>query len=124
MKYKIEPICETAMVIDDVKSAEDAMAEFAGQMSMDMNCYFRAVPLDPERRCGNCANRFFESMFGNEPCGGYEMAKDVDEEIDTASECSQYMKENPDNYCPSVTAGDYSPSNPWDAPGMSVRDFI
>lgn len=25
---------------------------------------------------------------------------------------------------PSSTAGDYSPSNPWDAPGMSMRDFI
>ena len=24
----------------------------------------------------------------------------------------------------SSTAGDYSPSNPWDAPGMSTRDFI
>jgi hypothetical protein len=24
----------------------------------------------------------------------------------------------------SCTAGDYSPSNPWDAPGMSIRDFI
>lgn len=27
-------------------------------------------------------------------------------------------------YTPSSTNGDYSPSNPWDAPGMSVRDFI
>ena len=26
--------------------------------------------------------------------------------------------------CPSSTNGDYSPSNPWDAPGMSIRDFI
>lgn len=26
--------------------------------------------------------------------------------------------------CPSSTAGDYSPSNPWDAPGMSIRDFV
>lgn len=25
---------------------------------------------------------------------------------------------------PSSTAGDYSPSNPWDAPGMHMRDFI
>ncbi len=25
---------------------------------------------------------------------------------------------------PSSTAGDYSPSNPWNAPGMSVQDFI
>ncbi|WP_455618860.1 hypothetical protein [Eisenbergiella sp.] len=24
----------------------------------------------------------------------------------------------------SCTYGDYSPSNPWDAPGMSLRDFI
>ena len=24
----------------------------------------------------------------------------------------------------SCTEHDYSPSNPWDAPGMSVRDFI
>lgn len=30
----------------------------------------------------------------------------------------------PEEYIPSCTAGDYSPSNPWDAPGMSVRDFI
>ena len=29
-----------------------------------------------------------------------------------------------DEYVPSSTFGDYGPSNPWDAPGMSVRDFI
>lgn len=29
-----------------------------------------------------------------------------------------------DEYTPSATAGDYSPSNPWDAPGMSMSDFI
>jgi len=29
-----------------------------------------------------------------------------------------------ENYIPSASAGDYSPSNPWDAPGMSVSDFI
>lgn len=28
------------------------------------------------------------------------------------------------DYTPSATHGDYSPSCPWDAPGMSVRDFI
>jgi hypothetical protein len=27
-------------------------------------------------------------------------------------------------YCPSASRGDYSPSNPWDAPGMSIHDFI
>lgn len=29
-----------------------------------------------------------------------------------------------DDYTPSATRGDYSPSNPWDAPGMSIKDFI
>ena len=28
------------------------------------------------------------------------------------------------HYTPSAENGDYSPSNPWDAPGMSMKDFI
>ena len=31
---------------------------------------------------------------------------------------------NEDYYTPSCTAGDYSPSCPWNAPGMSIKDFI
>lgn len=27
-------------------------------------------------------------------------------------------------YIPHACSGDYSPSNPWDAPGMSIHDFI
>lgn len=29
-----------------------------------------------------------------------------------------------DKYIPSATRGDYGPGNPWDAPGMSISDFI
>lgn len=29
-----------------------------------------------------------------------------------------------EEYIPSSTNRDYGPSNPWDAPGMSIRDFI
>lgn len=29
-----------------------------------------------------------------------------------------------ESYMHCSTNGDYGPSNPWDAPGMSVRDFI
>ena len=29
-----------------------------------------------------------------------------------------------DDYTPSSTHGDYSPSAPWNAPGMSISDFI
>lgn len=31
---------------------------------------------------------------------------------------------NLEEYSPSSECGDYSPSNPWDAPGMSIKDFI
>lgn len=29
-----------------------------------------------------------------------------------------------EDYTPSATHGDYSPSCPWNAPGMSIKDFI
>lgn len=34
------------------------------------------------------------------------------------------FNEDTENYIPSATNGDYSPSNPWNAPGMSIRNFI
>lgn len=36
----------------------------------------------------------------------------------------EWMPSSNNDYTPSATAGDYSPSNPWDAPGMSISDFI
>ena len=34
------------------------------------------------------------------------------------------VRSEDDEYVPSTENGDYSPSNPWDAPGMSIHDFI
>lgn len=34
------------------------------------------------------------------------------------------MKNEVCEYVPSSENGDYSPSNPWDAPGMKISDFI
>ena len=34
------------------------------------------------------------------------------------------VRSEDEEYIPSSTNGDYSPSNPWDAPGMSIKDFI
>lgn len=44
---------------------------------------------------------------------------------DTAYDC-QFGDENSEceEYVPSAENGDYSPSNPWDAPGMKISDFI
>jgi hypothetical protein len=68
-------------------------------------------------------------MFGIDYCLNYEMATTEAEEIEAAKDCSVYEEGDPDCFerddgCPSSTAGDYSPGNPWDAPGMSVKDFI
>ena len=38
------------------------------------------------------------------------------EEISNENENERYIQ--------SSTNGDYSPSNPWEAPAMSIRDFI
>ena len=82
------------------------------------------------RKCGNCRKRAHYGWGGLiESCMDYEMACSEEEEIATAAECRNYEEGTPeclrrDEYAPSATAGDYSPSNPWDAPGMSIRDFI
>ena len=34
------------------------------------------------------------------------------------------IRSEDEEYVPSSTNGDYSPGNPWDAPGMSPSDFI
>ena len=42
-------------------------------------------------------------------------------------EVEEFPTDYPDEeeyYTPSVTRGDYSPSCPWNAPGMSIHDFI
>ncbi len=87
-----------------------------------------------ERTCANCKHRVFVSGYEDfrgrplyEPCLGYEMACTKEEEIETAMHCSRYAfddREPEEEYTPSATNGDYSPSNPWDAPGMSIHDFI
>lgn len=81
------------------------------------------------KSCRNCVYRAYESMFGIDYCLDYEMASTEAEEIKAASECARYEEGTPEcledrHYCKSSTGGDYGPSNPWDAEGMSIRDFI
>lgn len=84
------------------------------------------------RKCSNCKRRAFAGWGGEtEFCWGYETTYNEETEIETAADCDAYVEGTPDcfqhdddDYCPSSTAGDYSPSCPWNAPGMSIRDFI
>lgn len=82
-----------------------------------------------KRSCENCKFRAWNSWSGIDYCMDYEMAT-TDEEMEaSAKDCPRYECGTPDcfdadEYRPSCTARDYGPSNPWNAPGMSVHDFI
>lgn len=81
------------------------------------------------RTCRECVNAYSDSFGRLEMCIGWEMCDD-----DSAAEtCNDYCKgectawkryKERREYTSSATNGDYSPSNPWDAPGMSIRDFL
>ena len=48
-----------------------------------------------------------------------------DGEIDTTDYwVEEYNDEHHYHYTPSAENGDYSPSDPWNAPGMSMKDFV
>ena len=81
---------------------------------------------DVNRTCSNCKNRRFASWDGYDYCLDYEMGCCEEDYVRAASGCKIYEFDDGDDedYCPSATRGDYSPSNPWDAPGMSIKDFI
>ena len=46
------------------------------------------------------------------------------ERIMSQAETELDEEDDDEHYIPSSTYGNYSPSNPWDAPGMSIHDFI
>ena len=94
MKYNIVPINEVAMKLE-AGSAEDAIAAFATKMDMDMSKYFKAIPLNSDRKCSNCILRMIGKNGEIRRCLGYERAITEWEEIDRASECCLYEKGTP-----------------------------
>lgn len=71
------------------------------------------IDLDCEHEVST--NQYFEC-----PECGYRDEKSAFEDVNQY-ECGVFDE---DDYTPSAESGDYSPGNPWDAPGMSIRDFI
>lgn len=53
-----------------------------------------------------------------------EPETDFEEDLDQEIKYLEEDLEREQKYTPSCTAHDYSPSNPWDAPGMCISDFI
>ena len=110
---------KSAMYPDGIPERADAAADLSGDTE----------PAESKKSCSTCRFRFYRSWGGWESCLDYEMATSEAECEKAAKDCPKYEEGNPDGwgeeeYTPSASAGDYGPSNPWDAPGMSIRDFI
>ena len=57
-------------------------------------------------------------------CGVHKSATSITIDFDEDDVIAEYNEDEEEEYVPSAENGDYSPSNPWDAPGMSIHDFI
>ena len=84
-------------------------------------------------RMSEIATLLKDGLIEDDEEEAYRYMADVAELSDTEAEyfgldMKQYRdttgEDVDDHLAPSSTGGDYSPSHPWDVPGMSVSDFI
>ena len=68
--------------------------------------------------------RLYRDFYGKRFGGIIDWGVLTTEQIEERFKKDRFYYEDDDEYTPSATAGDYSPSCPWNAPGMSVSDFI
>ena len=70
------------------------------------------------RKCRECAKYFKEP---HDIC----YLAEIDEVDGNTDACEKFVEfYDDDDYTPSATNGDYSPSCPWNAPGMKISDFF
>lgn len=99
--------------------------------------YFLANALDAFRyrteenyitrsRLEELASKFADGLMQDDKEAAMEYFTEECEMEDYELEFFGIETENEDDeeYIPSAESGDYSPSNPWNAPGMSISDFI
>jgi len=79
-----------------------------------------------DKKCRNCMHWRSHGLCE----GDYEycMRWDMSDEVEPAKTCDAFVYDatmaQEEHYTRSATAGDYSPSCPWKAEGMSIKDFI
>ena len=103
------------------------------ELSLALECFKSKTDADyiPRFRLEELCTKFKDALyetdeeyaddFVKQECFESEMKwLGITENEDNEYEIGEYEEE----YVPCVENGDYSPSNPWDAPGMSIKDFI
>lgn len=102
------------------------IVEMVKQYVLDSNTYNNEDSYCiPRCRLEELATQFKDGLLADDRVSAMEF---FNEECKMSSQEKEYFgvesEESEDEYIPSSENGDYSPSNPWDAPGMSIRDFI
>lgn len=82
-----------------------------------------------ENTCEFSRDDLMYSEYADYEIGSMDMWVDngkihIEFNIEVDEEEVEFADDEDDDYTPSSTNGDYSPSNPWDAPGMKMSDFI
>ena len=75
-------------------------------------------------RLEELTTKFKDGLFECDEDFATEFFEEECELTDSEMEWLGIENNEEDEYTPCAENGDYSPSNPWDAPGMSIRDFI
>lgn len=70
-----------------------------------------------------CDLELYENLTNEELIDYIEYFYDPQPETNWEEFCEEEV-EYEEHYTPCATNRDYGPSNPWDAPGMSIHDFI
>lgn len=112
IKYYLEKQRFISFLID--KSDIDELKSRVDKINKEIDALIKTVD---SPRCHPHFSYFVRSYWDV----GYELyisrRNRLEEEEEVRNE-SEY------DYTPSATHGDYSPSCPWNAPGMSIKDFI
>ena len=94
---------------------------------MTVDCYPRIACFVVERRETECEDFNYSLVYNNieEACEEFKkvITKYGVTKVGIATDINDYLYDD-EPYIPCATYGDYGPSNPWDAPGMSIHDFI
>ena len=67
-----------------------------------------------DKKCSNCKRRY-DIWSDGRMCPGWEQCDNESQEINQARRCDRYIKDDAyeeEDYTPSATNGDYSPSHP------------
>lgn len=108
----------------DAENLDEASEKFYSQLNHGEVDFSYGCLADSDIKIEDTEDEDFweEPDWDDEECEIDRLYQDASE--DELRKMGAFDNLHDDEYVPSAENGDYSPSNPWDAPGMKISDFI